>query len=246
MATSSYEKTLEKARRDAERQARDAAQRAREDAMRTRAGQIVAGQPLVGMIRIMDESSEEILHAILRLYDGNATRQVRGKYQEFPEGYHDSLGLEFEKLCQYGMVTGQMVWLGGIWELNLTPKSLTYFENKERALEAEKIKQQAQTSIFAPGSNIVFGNVTDSTLSIDNSITQIEKMIDEKGGEDAAELKALLSEVQELLENMKESRHVPRNSSLFTRLSDHFAKHGWFYGSVIGLLGTAAMQLIQG
>ncbi len=250
MATNDYEKILERTRRDNERQARDAEQRAKEDALRTRAGQIVSGQPQIGMIRIMDESSEEILHIVLQLYDGNAARSVNGNYKDFPEAYHVSLGLEFEKLCQYGMVTNQRLWIGGIWELNLTTKSLTYFENKERAIEEDKKKSQAAGlnigSIVAHGSQFFFGDVNDSTLSIDNRISQIEQLIDEKGGEDAAELKALLAEVQEMLENIKDSRFIPKNSSLFTRLSNHFAKHGWFYGSMVTLFGTYAMQLIQG
>ena len=101
-------------------------------------------------------------------------------------------------------------------------------------------------NLFANGGQVFFGDVTNSTFSIDNSITQIEKMIDEEGGEDAAELKALLAEVQELLETMKKTGFVPKNNGLFTRLSNHLAKHGWFYGTVINLIGTVAMQLIQG
>ena len=100
-----------------------------------------------------------------------------------------------------------------MWDLFITPEGYAYFANKEKALEAEKVKQQTIPNIFAPGSNIVIGDVTNSTLSIDNSITKIGQLIDEKGGEDTAELKALLAEVQEMLENIKDSRFIPKNSS---------------------------------
>lgn len=69
-------------------------------------------------------------------------------------------------------------------------------------------------------------------------------MIDEKGGEDAEELHDLLEEVKELIENMQTSRSVPKQKKLFQRISDHMAKHGWFYGAVIQLLGTAALTML--
>lgn len=53
-------------------------------------------------------------------------------------------------------------------------------------------------------------------------------MIDEKGGEDAAELNDLLEEVKELIENMQTSRSVPKQKKLFQKMNDHVVKHGWF------------------
>lgn len=256
MATNSLEKALEKQRqeaqkhaRDVEKHARDAAQRAREDAVRTTAGQIVAGRPMIGSMLIMDKSSEEILRILLDLAKGDYSKELRGNHSVFPSVYQGSMSVEFEKLVRYGMIRGLSNW-AVMWELYITPEGATYFEDKERAIEEDKKKSQVAGlsigSIVAHGSQFFFGDVNDSTLSIDNRISQIEQLIDEKGGEDAAELKALLAEVQELLENMKDSRFIPKNTSLFTRLSNHFAKHGWFYGSMVTLFGTYAMQLIQG
>lgn len=74
---------------------------------------------------------------------------------------------------------------------------------------------------------------------------QIEKEIDEKGGEDTEELRDVLEEIKEFLENIKESRHIPKNKRLFERLSAHLTKHGWFYGEVVALIGTATMQMMQ-
>jgi len=250
MATSSLEKALEKQRRDAEKHARDEAQRARDAATQNRASQIVAGQPTIGNMRIMDASSEEILRILLDQNNTDSSDELRGNYDVFPKAYHMSLKLEFEKLSMYGMISTPQIWINGMWELYITPMGLSYFENKEKALKEDKKKPQNTGliigSIVANGSNFVFGDVNDSTLSIDNSITKIEQMIDENGGEDVAELKALLAEVRDLLENMKETRRIPKNSSLFTRLSNHLAKHAWFYGTVVSLIGAEAMKLIQG
>ena len=92
--------------------------------------------------------------------------------------------------------------------------------------------------------NLVFGNVSGSTLTVDNSIHEIERMIDEHGGEDAEELHELLEEVKELVDNMQSSRSIPKQKKLFQRISGHLEKHGWFYGAVVQLLGTAALNML--
>jgi hypothetical protein len=69
-------------------------------------------------------------------------------------------------------------------------------------------------------------------------------MIDEHGGEDKAELSELLEEVKELMENMQASRNIPKQKKLFQRLNDHIVRHGWFYGAVVQLLGTATMTML--
>ena len=90
--------------------------------------------------------------------------------------------------------------------------------------------------------NMVFGDVVDSTLSVDNSIHQLERSIEERGGEDKEELMELLEDVKELIANIESSRAIPKQKKLFQRLNDHVVRHGWFYGAVIQLLGTVVMN----
>lgn len=89
---------------------------------------------------------------------------------------------------------------------------------------------------------MVFGNVTGSTLSVDNSIHKLERDIEKFGGDDKEELQELLDEVKELIENIESSRTIPKQKKLHQRLNDHIVRHGWFYGAVIQLLGTAVMN----
>ena len=102
--------------------------------------------------------------------------------------------------------------------------------------KSEKEKQFNIGSIIANGSNLVLGDVINSALSIDNSTSLIEQ--------EKEELRELLEEVKELIENMQDSRHIPKNKGLFSKLSNHLEKHGWFYGEVVGLLGSAVMQML--
>lgn len=252
MAKSAYEKALEKQTRETkkamDKQNKETKKLADQEARRQRASAIVNGQAIVGGMRIMDAASEELLTVFLDLYDGNEEKYVHGNYDVIPKAYYNSLLLEFEKLSMYGVVSSPHVWINAMWEATLTPQGITYFEDKKEAQEKEKAMRSPINigSITATGSNIVIGDVINSTFSVDNSVTRIEQEIEEKGGEDKEELKDLLEEVKELIENMQDSRHIPKNKGLFSRLSDHLEKHGWFYGEVVGLIGAAALQLLQG
>ena len=233
----------------ADKQLREQRKQIQRETNRQVASTIVNGQPIIGGMRIMDPSSEEILRCILSAYDGNENREVRGNDTIIPTAYQSSLSLEFEKLKMYRILTSVCVYISAVWEVTIAPQGLTYFEDKIQAEEKEKIMQKSSInigSIVATGSNLILGDAVNSNLSIDNSMQRIEDEINEKGGEDSEKLKELLDEVKELIENMQESRHIPKNKSLFERLSNHLEKHGWFYGEVVGLIGAAAMQMLQG
>lgn len=253
MAKSAIEKAIEKQQREtkklADKQLREQRKQIQQETNRQVASTIVNGQPIIGGMRIMDTSSEEILKCILSAYDGNENREVRGNDTIIPAAYQSSLSLEFEKLKMYGVLTYACIYISAIWEVTLAPKGLTYFKDKIQAEEKEKAMQKSSInigSIVATGSNLILGDVVDSELSIDNSMQRIESEIDKNGGEDSESLKALLDEVKELIENMQESRRIPKNRGLFERLSNHLEKHGWFYGEVVGLIGAATMQMLQG
>ncbi len=240
MAKSPFEKAMEKQQREAKRLAE-------QETRRQRANAIVSGQPVIGGMRIMDAASEEILKILLSAYDGNSERKVKSKPNIIPDAYAGSLLLEFEKLSMYGMVSNPRVWIMDSWEVTLTPQGLTYFEDKQQAMEKAKSEKENQFnigSIIANGSNLVLGDVINSALSINNSTSRIEQEIEEKGGDEKEELRELLEEVKELIENMQDSRHIPKNKGLFSKLSNHLEKHGWFYGEVVGLLGSAVMQML--
>lgn len=242
MAKNEFEKALKKHQAEAKRFVE------REDRAKT-AATIVNGQPFVGGMRIMDAASEELLKIILSVYDGNTNRIVRGNANIIPTAYHSSIHLELEKLKMYGVISDYRYYITAIWEITLAPQGITYFEDRIRAEEKEKATQQSRVnigSIVANGSNFTFGNVINSSFSVDNSIHRIKQEIDEKGGDDSNELHELLDEVKELIENMHESHYIPKNKGLFSKLSNHLEKHGWFYGEIIGLLGATALQLLQG
>ena len=133
-----------KQKRKLEKKAKEEKELADKQAQRLQASTIVNGQPLVGGLRIMDDSSEELFRIILDHYDGNPNREVKGSIDDFPKSYSFSIGLEFEKLSMYGVVSSPHAWIGGSWEMYLTPHGLQYFDKKEKAVkEAERITNQS-------------------------------------------------------------------------------------------------------
>lgn len=203
-----------KRKREEDKRAREAREAARKVAIREQAMTIVTSQPIISGLRIMDDASEEVFKIILSVYKPNDERFVSGNYEIIPVAYHDSLSLEFEKLRLYGVISSPCIWIGGMWEATITPQGNTYFDNRGKALKRheEEQKQMSVGNITNYG-NIVFGNVSGSTLAVDNSIHEIERMIDENGGEDAEELRDLLNEVKELIENMQSSRSIPKQKN---------------------------------
>ena len=247
MAKSSLERQIErqikKEKQMADKNLREQKKVAQAVALRNRASSIVNGQPLIEGFRIMDQTAEIVLECLLKCVK-NSESHITFFDEIFPEYVQMSIGLECEKLLQYGMVSGVVRYIGG-GMLDLLPPAFAYFENKLAAYDKQKEregKDKAQ-SIINYG-NLVFGNVSDSTLTVDNSIHKIEQAIEENGGEEKEVLYEILNDVKELIENIQISRTIPKQKKLFERISDHMEKHGWFYGAVVQLLGTAALGMI--
>ena len=231
MPKSELEKQIEKQMKQQkqleEKRVREDNQRTRKETLRTRAASIVCGQPLVEGFRIMDKTAEEVLQCILNC-DRKNGHHVSFDNDVFPDYLRFSTSLELEKLVQYGMIGGLISWDRGAM-LDLLPPALSYFDEKEAALKRKKeADEKMSVGNITNYGNIVFGDVSDSTLSVDNSVREIERMIDEHGGEDQEELRDILVEVKELLDNMECSRSIPKQKKLFQRITEHLAKHGWF------------------
>ena len=245
-----FEKQMKQAKQLADKQKREEQKTLREqkriaakEATRQRASSIVNGQPMIEGFRIMDATAEIVLKALLQK-NSDEGMHVDFENDIFPDYVQMSLAIELEKLVQYGMIGGLFCFDNG-GMLNLLPPAVSYFSDKENALQkqAESQKQIAR-SVYNNYGNMVFGNVANSHLSVDNSIKDLSDAIDEKGGEDVAVLHEILDEIKELIENIESSRSIPKQKRLAQKITDHASKHGWFYGAVLQLLGTAALSMI--
>lgn len=252
MAKTAFEKALEKKQREDAKNVKkriDAEnKRQQEEARATRAASIVNGQPMVGNIRSLDKTAEVIVEQICLGYDKENKYTLSNNSVQIPK-YISDLRLEFEKLKQYGMISDYNVWTPDCWKIDILPCLLTYKDDKEKGILEENKKQTKQISIGtinAANGNVVIGDVINSSINVDNSIQRIQKMIEEKGDEDKEELLLLLDEFKEILENIEDSRHIPKNKGFMNRLSSHLSKHGWFYAEIVSLLGSVGIKLLMG
>lgn len=99
-------------------------------------------------------------------------------------------------------------------------------------------------TINAQGGFLNLGKMFDSPVIINNSIHEIERQIEEKGGEDKDDLMNTLNEVKSYIEECQKEYSIIKKPGLGARLNTHVVKHGWFYGAVLQLLGAATLQFI--
>lgn len=123
-----------------EKEKQEAVNMADKQVQKLQASTIVNGQPIVEGLRIMDTSAEETLQIILKQYDGNVDRVVKGKMNAFPKSLAVAISVEFEKLCMYGAITSPHVWIDGSWELYLTQHGIKYFVEKEKTMQKNEQK----------------------------------------------------------------------------------------------------------
>ena len=139
MAKSSLEKAIEKQIKQAKEAERKRERDARKEATRERAASVVNSQPIINGLRILDATSEEILKCLLE-HKSEESSRVSFDDSIFPDYAQMALGLELEKLVQYGMIGGLISYDSGGW-CDMLPPSLVYFENKQRVLQ-EKDNQE--------------------------------------------------------------------------------------------------------
>lgn len=118
----------DKKRREDEKRAREQKRMEQKAIVRDRASSIVNGQPLVEGFRIMDKTSEEILRCLLEC-DSRRDSHVNFSDDIFPSYVQMSIGVELEKLIQYGMIGG-LLSFGNGGMLDLLPPAFSYFEDK--------------------------------------------------------------------------------------------------------------------
>lgn len=128
-------------------------------------------------------------------------------------------------------------------------RNLHFMDTEELHTLIKEIKRNQPPTynigqINADGGIVTLGDVINSTQSIDNSIQQIENLIEEKGGDDKEELYTTLNEAKEIINEITETKEVKPNKSFIEKLSNHLSKHGWFYGAVVGLLGAALLKIL--
>lgn len=170
------EKQIKQQKQLADRQRREEQQaerkrvaEAHKQANRERAATIISGQKIIDGFRIMDQTSEEILQCLLDC-EIKENNYINFSNDIFPEYVQMSMGLELEKLIQYGMISNLFSFDNG-GSLNLLPKALSYFDDKEKALQGEKEINSMSNPNRAISNKIFIVHGHDDVAKIDTART---------------------------------------------------------------------------
>ena len=180
MAKTPLEKQLEKQmrqekqladrkRRDEQQAERKRAEQAHKEANRARASTIISSQKVIDGFRIMDKTSEEMLKCLLNCEIKN-NNHVNFTNDVFPDYVQRSIELELEKLIQYGMISDLISFNhGGI--LSLLPPALSYFGDKEIALQNESEKTNMANAERTMSNKVFIVHGHDETAKIETART---------------------------------------------------------------------------
>ena len=78
------------------------------------------------------------------------------------------------------------------------------------------------------------------------NLPELRESLPEKAGNDQLELNELLLELEEMIENLEQTKFVVKNSGFVRRLEKYRDKHGWFYNNALALLGQAVLDISCG
>lgn len=196
----------------------------------------------IGEMTIMNDTYETMLNILLSKYNGDINTPISDNYSIFPENIQSAIKLNFEVLKNYGMILDWTFYIDGSFSLYLTQAAVNYFDNKKNAQEKKQKSYIQIENLNANGSNVVLGDLFNSSLSIDSSIQSIENEIKEKGGKNTEELLSLFEEVKDYAENIQNCHMVGTNKHLLSRLKEHVSKNSWFYAEVVAFLGEVVLK----
>lgn len=201
---------------------------------------------------ILNRDEEMFLSVIIEHNEKTASDYVELEEHDFPmvSNYDESCGTVIKSLVSKGYLgTRSKVDILGYVRAYLTISGKEYFNDK-RYMEEQEVRQKSVVynigTINAEKSNVFMGDVTNSSVSLDNTIKQIEERIMQCPEEEQQELRNLLEEATEIISNMEETKRITKQGSFMKRIGAHMEKHKWFYAEIVTLVGTAMMKMFVG
>ena len=194
------------------------------------------------LFSILVKEEEKLLADIIKIdnQNGNITEFLQEKIENDKKDiYRGIIGT----LKNNGLIN--VFWASDtVYDAVITQAGRSYFERKE--LYNKNTLNNNSTYINATNSTVFTGNITNSNINIDNSISSIQKQIEEKCNDEheKQELLELLEETKEIIENFEKTSHIDKRRAFINKISNHLSKHGWFYAEIVSLLGQTAIKLL--
>ena len=78
------------------------------------------------------------------------------------------------------------------------------------------------------------------------SLQELRESLPETAWDELEELNELLIELEEIIDNLEQTKYVTKNSGFVRRLEKYRDKRAWFHNSVLALLGQAVLDISCG
>lgn len=192
------------------------------------------------------DEDKKLLKKIVELKSNNDITEYLANLVDNDDENEDNRKM-IETLKSNGLINIQ--WADDtVCNAELTHSGKTFFERKEKYNQRMNKFSNISYNIQANNSEMFFGNIINSNIDIKKETKDIEEQIDKKCESDVEkiELKELLEEAQEIIENINDTNKIEKRKNFFNKLVEHFDKHGWFYGEIVNLFGTFLLNKISG
>ena len=182
---------------------------------------------------------EVILNSLLKLRDKIGSNKITGSFEDFPVKFQICYKEILERLEAKNIIKDFSDFHGENFVLTLQPSSLDLI-----------IKNAASKAV--PPTPVTESRTTSSSESlpsdsnIEKRISAIEKIIDDKGGEDKEALKNLMEEIRELCENLSSHPTIQPRKTLIKRLVELNKYHPWVYGEAVKIFGVTMIEILSG
>lgn len=122
-----------------------------------------------------------------------------------------------------------------------------YDEISSYSIQLSKSNKNTEIKIntLINNGNVIFGDAINSSFQIEKHFEKIEVEIKNRGGEEQVELEEIFKEIKTLITKMYETHEIPRQRNILEKLSGHLSKHGWFYSTIVDLMGQVILNLIN-
>ena len=177
---------------------------------------------------------EVILNSLLKIKDRTGSNEITGSYEDFPVKYQICYKEIIERLEAKNYVKNFYDYSGENFVLTLQPAAFESF--LEHAVN--------NNTVTSSDTQKEVGHLIDH--KIETRINAVEDIISQKGGADKEELKALMEEIREVCENLKNNPTIQPRKSLIKRIVEINKTHTWVYSEIIKLFGVTMVEIMSG
>lgn len=186
----------------------------------------------------LTDDEKELLSELINISNQDISNFLNSKLDDDNDNYYRGV---IGNLKSNGLIS--LFWVDNkVYNALLTQNGKTYFEREKKYMD------RLNKGLVINNGTVFMGDVINSTVNINNTFDKIEREINEKCQDETEreELKELLSEAKEIIDNYKNTNVIGQRKSFFKKMTKHLDMHGWFYAEIVSLFGQFVLSVLGG